>query len=104
MERPKNPSNSRPEWVKWYKNANWHRLRHSVLSREPLCRFCKKKGIITEATVADHINPHRGDEKKFYDINNLQSLCKPCHDGTKKKMEASGDFGCDESGFVPGWR
>ena len=35
---------------------------------------------ITAATVVDHIKPHRGDIDLAYDPDNLQSLCKPCHD------------------------
>ena len=32
------------------------------------------------ATVVDHIIPHRGDQKLFWDQNNWQALCKSCHD------------------------
>ncbi|WP_327198035.1 HNH endonuclease [Sporanaerobacter acetigenes] len=39
----------------------------------------KRKWI--ENTIAvDHIEPHKGNEDLFYDINNLQSLCKSCHE------------------------
>nr|WP_233242545.1 HNH endonuclease [Sporanaerobacter acetigenes] len=26
------------------------------------------------------MEPHKGNEDLFYDINNLQSLCKSCHE------------------------
>lgn len=42
---------------------------------------------MTVATVADHIKPHKGDEVLFFDLNNLQSLCKPCHDSDKQREE-----------------
>lgn len=32
------------------------------------------------ATVVDHIIPHRGDQKLFWDRSNWQALCKSCHD------------------------
>lgn len=58
------------------------------------------KGCERLATVADHIVPHRGDESKFYDPDNLQSLCKPCHDTHKQRIEKRGYTGdVDESGW-----
>jgi 5-methylcytosine-specific restriction protein A len=32
------------------------------------------------ATVVDHIVPHRGDQRLFWDEANWAALCKPCHD------------------------
>jgi 5-methylcytosine-specific restriction endonuclease McrA len=95
---------SRPEWVKWYKTSAWQKLRRRQLKLNPLCKFCDRKKILTIATVADHIQPHRGNMEKFFDIDNLQSLCKTCHDSTKQRLEKSGDFGCDEQGFPESWR
>lgn len=91
-------------WVKWYKTANWAKLRKCQLTREPLCRFCKRLGDINPANTVDHIKPHKGNMDLFFDRNNLQSLCKTCHSSIKQKIEKSGDFGCDTSGIVPGWR
>jgi hypothetical protein len=36
------------------------------------------KGKITPATVADHIERHKGDSMRFV-IGRLQSLCAQCH-------------------------
>lgn len=94
----------RPSWVKYYKTAAWARLRLWQLKREPLCRFCKRKGIVTEANTVDHIIPHKGDMDKFFDKSNLCSLCKQCHSSIKQRMEKSGEFGCDENGLVEGWK
>lgn len=96
--------NNRSEWVKWYKTAAWQRMRLAQLKHEPLCEFCKTKNIITEADTVDHIRPHRGDMKLFFDSKNLQSLDKKCHSKIKQKLEKSGEFGCDENGIVPAWR
>jgi hypothetical protein len=35
--------------------------RAKQIKMEPLCRFCQQRGVITLATVADHIEPHRDD-------------------------------------------
>ena len=98
------PQKDNRPWLKWYKTPQWQRLRYYQLKREPLCRFCKKNNIITEANTVDHIVAHRGDMNKFFDRGNLQSLCKTCHSSTKQRLEKSGEFGCDENGMVPGWK
>ena len=61
-------------------NAEWRRARKAFLQKHPLCAECRKVGKLTPATVVDHIIPHRGDRKLFWDENNWQPLCKDCHD------------------------
>jgi predicted kinase len=39
------------------------------------------------ASVVDHIIPHRGDQAKFWDSANWQSLCTRCHSSRKQAME-----------------
>ena len=60
--------------------SRWQKARKKFLHSHPLCIECQKVGKITEATVVDHIVPHRGDQKLFWDESNWQPLCKPCHD------------------------
>lgn len=40
---------------------------------------CYEEGHITMATVVDHIKPHRGDQKLFWDRSNWQPLCEHHH-------------------------
>lgn len=58
----------------------WQKDRKFFLKRHPWCIRCKAKGRLVPATVVDHIKPHRGDEKLFWDETNWQPLCKSCHD------------------------
>ena len=51
-----------------------------IFQSHPLCAECRKQGRYTKATVVDHIVPHRGDQKLFWDRSNWQPLCKACHD------------------------
>ena len=74
-------------WHHLYRTAAWKRLRQAQLSAEPLCRFCLITEDVTEATVCDHIKPHKGDLDLFYDPRNLQSLCKHHHDSAKQSIE-----------------
>ncbi len=60
--------------------AKWRKARERFLSCYPLCAECKKHGETVEASVVDHVKPHRGDVKLFWDVNNWQALCKACHD------------------------
>ena len=60
-------------------NAEWRRARKAYLQLHPLCAECLKEGILTPATVVDHIMPHRGDQRLFWDEQNWQPLCQAHH-------------------------
>ena len=54
------------------------------------------------ANVVDHIEPHKGDRRKFFDERNLQSFEKYCHDKFKQSAEKGGHGflqGVDERGW-----
>lgn len=77
-------------WRQWYKTARWQKLRWSVLARDLfICRRCDRIEADTSQLVADHKRPHRGDERLFWDDQNLQCLCKACHDREKQSEERS---------------
>lgn len=87
-------------WRKLYSTARWKRLRIAQLQAEPLCRFCKARGIIKPANTVDHIEPHRGDEELFWNPENLQSLDTICHNALKQQMESGGYSSmCDDDGM-----
>lgn len=78
----------------------WQKAREGYLRKHPLCADHGRRGQIVAATVVDHVIPHRGDSKLFWDSGNWQSLCKHCHDSHKQRLEKSGiDAGCDLSGI-----
>lgn len=64
--------------------SNWRTERNRFLKVNPLCVRCKEEGRLVQATVVDHVIPHRVDKKLFWDESNWQALCKRCHD--KKTM------------------
>jgi len=72
-----------------YKTKDWYRIRGRQLRDHPFCRMCADTGIVTPATVCDHVEPHRGDRVKFFG-GPFQSLCKPHHDTTKRRQEMTG--------------
>ncbi len=59
--------------------SQWRTARARFLRSHPLCAECMKQGNLTPATVVDHIIPHRGDMKLFWDESNWQALCESCH-------------------------
>ena len=61
-------------------DSRWNKARIRFLKAHPLCVECQKQGRLVKAAVVDHIVPHRGDAKLFWDESNWQSLCKNCHD------------------------
>ena len=76
--------------------AAWRKLRASVLSSEPLCEHCSKRGLIVQATDVDHID----DDASNNDRGNLASLCHSCH--SHKTMASMGHnvyMGCDVNGM-----
>jgi 5-methylcytosine-specific restriction protein A len=76
----------------WYKSARWQALRLEVLVRD--LYTCRQTGVLLtgkhpapNSPVVDHVVPHRGDERLFWDIDNLQAVSKAYHDSDKRKME-----------------
>ena len=87
---------------KWTKTKAWQQLVLDVLEEQPFCIYCEASGGIEPAAVIDHIRPHRGNDKLFWDRNNLQPLCVCCH-GSKSQHERFSDepyqpSGCDLDG------
>ncbi len=83
----------------------WQKYRLTFLREHPLCQMHLAIGGVVQATVVDHIVPHKGNQSLFWDSKNHQAVCKPCHDRHKQRLEKSGVLvGCDESGlpFDPG--
>lgn len=61
-------------------DRKWRKYRKLFLMQHALCVECERQGRLTEATIVDHIVDHNGDHTLFWDPDNHQSLCKPCHD------------------------
>ena len=64
-------------------NSRWQRARARYLRRHPLCVECLKADRVVAAALVDHIIPHRGNKRLFWDESNWQSLCASCHDSKR---------------------
>jgi len=69
----------------------WRLARLAYLCEHPLCKQCTELGMISAATVVDHVIPHKNDKTMFWQQDNWQSLCKSCHD--TKTATQDGGFG-----------
>jgi 5-methylcytosine-specific restriction protein A len=60
-------------------DGRWRKARALFLRKHPLCVGCLRAKRLTPATIIDHIVPHRGDERLFWDEANWQPLCARHH-------------------------
>ena len=76
---------------KYYNTKQWKNLRNYYIRRNPLCEICLSKGIVRPAEEVHHRHPFLlggTDEERWQlltDEDNLQSLCKKCHDEVHRK-------------------
>ena len=70
----------RPSAARRGYGPRWRRARAAFLARHPLCAACRARGRVVPATIVDHVVPHRGDQRLFWDQTNWAPACKPCHD------------------------
>lgn len=91
--RPHN-SDSRKERQKIYQSKRWQQLRRLKLSENPLCEVCQDNGAITPAVDVHHrvsfMSQHDKAERNrlAFDIDNLQSLCRACHQYQHNQVDA----------------
>lgn len=73
----------------WYNLKRWSDIRLAHLSTSPLCMACLKEGKLMPGEIVDHVIPHQGAAKLFWDKTNLQTLCWR-HHNTKSHAEKQG--------------
>lgn len=71
-------------------DTRWDKARKTYLAANPLCVYCREQGQVTQATVVDHIKPHKGDQSLFWDVSNWRALCAPHHNSVKQSEERTG--------------
>lgn len=69
----------------------WAKARLAYLHQHPLCVHCFEQQKLTPANVVDHVIPHRGDMRLFWDESNWAALCASCH--SAKTVREDGGFG-----------
>lgn len=78
-------------WRPWYNTKRWRDLRSEILLRDMYtCARCGSLEGNTALLVCDHKRAHHGDPDLFWSETNLQTMCKPCHDGPKQRQDRGG--------------
>lgn len=62
--------------------SRYQRGRAAFLSVNPLCAHCERDGLVIAADEVDHITPLKDNPtvEAFWDPDNWQGLCRPCHE------------------------
>ena len=62
---------------RWYRTPRWKALRAQLLVQHAYtCASCHRVHLDLEI---DHVVRHDGDPARFWDVANLQPLCRTCH-------------------------
>jgi 5-methylcytosine-specific restriction enzyme A len=72
-------------------DRRWAQARKQYLRQHPWCVQCAEHGRRTQATVVDHVVPHKGNTGLFWDEQNWQALCDTHH--SRKTCVTDGGFG-----------
>lgn len=80
---PRRSAYARGYTKKWDRVAKYFRLRYPLCGmrangQAPVMSQCYQDRRVTAATQTDHVIPHRGDMRLFWDSTNWQSLCAQC--------------------------
>ena len=88
-----------------YNTATWAKLRRVHLALEPMCRGCRKRGLLTVANTVDHVVPISDGGPAFPGHDGLASYCPACHSAKTARGAEAGAVrttkprrGCDVHG------
>lgn len=71
-------------------DKDWRRVRLEALQRDKhLCQDCLKRNVLTRATEVHHKITIELAPYLRLDLDNLVSLCKPCHSGITATRDSS---------------
>jgi 5-methylcytosine-specific restriction enzyme A len=66
-------------------SPEWRAMREVKLAVDPLCQEHLKKGFDMAATMVHHIKPVETHPELRLVMENLESLCNPCHEEKEQK-------------------
>ena len=70
-----------PEVVRRMRSSGrYQRWRSAILRNEPLCRSCAEAGFTVAAEHIDHIEPAHLVPERFRNRDNVQLICRDCHE------------------------
>ncbi|OAV64550.1 HNH endonuclease [Bacteroidales bacterium Barb6] len=91
-KKPKTNNQYDSERRRIYNSERWRSLRLRKFAANPLCEVCEEKGLTVPAEDIHHIKSFMGTDDRVtrnqlaYDMENLMSLCKRCHQIEHNKL------------------
>ncbi len=68
-------------------DTRWDRAAATFKQRNPHCLGCLAIGRKVAVDVVDHVEPHKGDQAKFWNTKMWQPACRHHHDVIKPVLE-----------------
>lgn len=93
--RKRSYDDTRPSAAKRGYGRAWQVASKNFLCENPTCNECGRL-----AGVVDHITPHKANMVLFWDCDNWQSLCKPCHDAKTAREDSNFSGGGGVESFL----
>jgi 5-methylcytosine-specific restriction protein A len=87
------PPDFRPDSTERGYSYRWKKYSRERLARFPICAACEASDRSTLAACTDHIRPISDAGERdplFWDADNHQSLCWPCHSRKTAKERHAG--------------
>jgi 5-methylcytosine-specific restriction enzyme A len=75
---------ARVEANRFYSSTRWRSLRKAFLAEHPLCEDCRAAGRVTPAIDVHHVLDRKPNPDKAFDWDNLQALCRECHNAKRR--------------------
>lgn len=76
----------------FYSGKQWRALRDYVRLRDMVCCRCTERGLVVQGIEVHHKIPIDKDWELRYDVDNLELLCKDCHDLQHDRVSALQKF------------
>ena len=84
----------------FYSSQQWFKLRRKALRRDQhKCRMCGSPVHGKKTAHVDHIKKRKQHPELALRLDNLQTLCRHCHNSTKQYHEKNPDAGANADGF-----
>jgi 5-methylcytosine-specific restriction protein A len=88
-------SRSTTKWQRMYESAAWRRASGAFRATPEgcLCVDCRARGLIVASQHTDHVVPHNGDLRLFWDRENWAGRCASCHSAKTRADETEARTG-----------
>lgn len=62
-----------------YNTKRWKNISQYKKNINPICEMCEEEGFVIRGELVHHIKDGEKFKNIFYNLDNLKTLCKSCH-------------------------